>query len=171
MAKTDFYKVNGAKERQDRLIKLSEKNYLLIFGFSKENESDESGWHWRKNYDHMPTVAELKSDIFKLINQATDFAILTKFVWNGKPVYLSQENQMNFKAAYDLAFQTGGATLPIKFKLGEDSEEKPVYHSFQKIESFTDFYTKAVAHVNACINEGWREKDSIDWEKLTAEDE
>ena len=36
------------------------------------------------------------------------------------PVWLSSENQFNYKAAYDLAVQTGGATLPVTFKFGTD---------------------------------------------------
>lgn len=164
MAKTEFFRCNGATERADKLVCLSPTNYLLIFGFDTDAEGNK--YTWRKYYDYKPTIAEIKADVYALINQKTDIQILSSFVWNGKPVWLSTENQINFKAAYDLAFQTGGATLPVKFKLGDDSEDNPVYHTFQKIETFTDFYTKAVAHVNACISDGWKEKDSIDWSKF-----
>ena len=56
----------------------------------------------------------------------------------------------------------GGAMLPIKFKLGEDAEGNAVYHTFENMEDFTDFYTSAVAYINQCLNEGWAEKDSLD---------
>ena len=159
----DFYKVYGAKERQDKIVRLSETNYLLIFGFGKDGDN---GYNYRKNYDHKPSVDELKADIESLINEETDSTILYGFTWNGKSVYLSTENQINFKAAYDLAVQTNGATLPIKFKLGEDEDGNPVYHTFQKIEAFTDFFTKAFSYISKCLNEGWTKKDSIDYAKL-----
>ena len=48
------------------------------------------------------------------------------------PVWLSTENQYNYKAAYDLAVQTGGETLPVTFKFGSD--EQPEYHTFEKLD-------------------------------------
>ena len=78
------------------------------------------------------------------------------------PIWLSSENQFNYKTAYDLAVQTNGASLPIKFKFGTD--ESPVYYTFESLEDFSDFYMSAVAHVNTVLNEGWEKKDSIDWE-------
>lgn len=166
MSATEFFKC-GAERRQDSLTRLSATNYLLIFGYGEE---DGQGYNWRKYYDHKPTSAELKEDIVKLIDSATDKTILTGFKWQGNNVYLSTENQMNFKAAYDLAVQTGGQTLPIKFKLGEDAEGSAVYHVFSELEEFADFYTKAVAFVVSCLNEGWEEKDGIDYEKLIADE-
>lgn len=162
MSVTEFFKC-GAERRQDSITRLSATNYLLIFGYGEE---DGQGYNWRKYYDHKPTTAELKEDIVKLIDSETDNTILTGFKWQGKNVYLSTENQMNFKAAYDLAVQTGGQTLPIKFKLGEDLECNAVYHVFSELEEFADFYTKAVAFVVTSLNEGWEEKDGIDYEKL-----
>lgn len=163
MATTEFFKCYGAEQRQDKIVRLSANNYLLIFGFGEE---EGQGYNMRKYYDHEPTKAELKKDIDGLINASTDSAILDGFKWNGKRVWLSTENQMNFKAAYDLAVQTNGATLPVKFKLGEDSEGAPVYHTFTALSAFSDFYTKAVSHVVGCLNEGWQEKDGVDYDQL-----
>lgn len=166
MEQTEFFKVYGAQERQDQLIKLSANNYLLIFGFGRDSEESESGYTLRKYYDHKPSKSELKSDIDALINKQTELLILDGFVWNGKRVYLSDENQHNFKAAYDLAKDSGGATLPTKFKLGEDEEGEPIYHTFTKIEPFADFIYKAFGYINTTLNEGWVEKDGVDYSKL-----
>jgi hypothetical protein len=68
-------------------------------------------------------------------------------------VWLSTENQFNYKAAYDLAVQTQGATLPVMFKFG--TTDKPVYYTFEDMETFTDFYTKAIHYVNTNLSEGW----------------
>ncbi|MDD6592142.1 MAG: hypothetical protein PUE86_09090 [Prevotella sp.] len=142
------------------MIKIGVKNYLLIYGYG--TDEDGNGYNFRKNYDHKPTKTELKEDITQLIDGITDSKILQGFRWNEVSVYLSTENQMNFKAAFDLNMQTGGLMLPVKFKLGEDTEGNAVYHTFENMEDFTNFYTSAVSYINQCLNEGWAEKDSLD---------
>lgn len=157
MATTEFYRCNGAAERADALVCLSKTNYLLIFGFG--TDEDGNNFTWRKYYDHKPTAREIKQDISDLVNTETDAKILTGFTWNSKPVYLSAENQMNFKAAYDIARDTAGASLPVKFKLGENENGEPVYHTFTKLEPLADFVMKAMSFVVATLNEGWEKKD------------
>jgi len=99
--------------------------------------------------------------VISRINARTDRRILDGFEWHGIKVWLSSENQFNFKAAYDIAVQTGGATLPVRFKLGEDNNGSPVYHVFGDMDEFTDFYTKALSYIVNVLNEGWEEKDSV----------
>ncbi len=161
MKQTDFYKI-GVSRRCDELA-VYRRGAMLMYGFIPREDDTEGGWQWRKGYDHTPSLEEVRSDILALINLQTDQAILSGFVWRGKSVWLSRENQMNFKAAYDLAVQMNGDTLPVKFKLGEDEEGNAVYHTFESMDDFTDFYTKAVAHVNDCLTKGWEEKDGVDW--------
>lgn len=129
---------------------------------------DEVHYTWNEIYFYKKqtpnlSLEQVKEAVVRDINAQTDEKIQFGFVWNGKPVWLSSENQFNFKAAYDLAIQTQGQSLPIKFKLGEDKEGKPIYHIFEEITEFTDFYTKALTFINQCLNEGWKLKDSIDW--------
>lgn len=69
-------------------------------------------------------------------------------------MWLSQENQYDYKAAYDLAFQTDGKTLPVSFKFGTD--ESPVYHTFEMFDELADFYTKAVKHIQEMLENGWK---------------
>lgn len=161
-------KVYGSPKRQDGLYKVGRNKYELIYGFGKDREDDDTGWNYRQRFNYRPTLDEIKEVITAQIDNDTDAKILTQFSWNGKAVYLSKENQMNFKAAYDLAVQTGGQSLPIKFKLGEDAEKNAVYHTFSELAEFSDFYTKAIAFVIACLNEGWEDKDSINYENLIA---
>ena len=166
MTTSNFYKVS-AEARQDQLFYLSSKNTLLIFGYGEDSEL--GGYNWRKNYDHVPTLEELKSDIHALINSETDAKILTGFSWNDIPVYLSEENQRNYKAAYDLCVQAGGMALgSLKFKMAEDENGEPIYHLFETLEEFADFYTKAVVFINTALNEGWEKKDGVDWDALLA---
>lgn len=130
-------------------------------------------YEWREVY--LPkkqtsslTLADIKTAIIADINQRTDAKILSGLVWNGNPVWLSQENQFNFKAAYDLAVQTDGSTLPVTFKLGEQADGTPVYHTFADMADAQDFYTTAVNHIHQTVAEGWQEKDAIDWQPYEA---
>ena len=118
-------KVFGATERHDQLLVFGTKRAVLIYGFGEENGQ---GFDYRQTFDHKPTEKEIRDIIIAQINANTDEKILTGFVWQDKKVWLSTENEFNFKAAYDLAVQSGGMTLPVKFKLGEDSSGLPVYY-------------------------------------------
>lgn len=120
-------------------------------------------------FDHKPTMAEIKEFVLGVVNAKTDERIIGGFVWTPKaggdpiPVWLSTENQFNFKSAYDLAVQKQGATLPVTFKMGETADGTPVYHTFNDMYDADDFYLQAVAHINKTLADGWQEKDSIDW--------
>jgi len=158
-------KVYGIKETFTPIR--SDRSRLIV---SYECHPLEDGIHalWYEIYFYkkphpVVTLDDIKEAILSDINAQTDEKILTGFVWEEKPVWLSSENQFNFKAAYDLAVQTKGKSLPVKFKMGENADGEPVYHTFETIEEFTDFYTKAITYINKCLNEGWEMKDNINW--------
>lgn len=110
-----------------------------------------------------PSLDVIKKTILDWYNQQTDQKILSGFTWKNYPVWLSTENQFNYKAEYDLAVQTGGATLPAKFKFG--TTDAPQYHIFETVEELTDFYIKVVQYIRECLDEGYAKKDAIDWEE------
>lgn len=110
---------------------------------------------------HKPTLAEIKEIVLADMNAEIDKNILEGFEWNGMKVWLSSENQFNYKAAYDLAIQTSGANLPVVFKFG--TTEEPVYHEFEDVQSLTEFYTAAMVYINKQLVDGWKAKDSVDW--------
>lgn len=110
-----------------------------------------------------PSLEQIKTFIINAINKRTDEKIISGFEWNDMPVWLSTENQFNYKAAYDLAVQTGGANLPTVFKFGDN--DNPQYHKFETVEELTDFYMKAMAYINEQLAIGWTKKDTIDWEQ------
>lgn len=153
-------KIYGAKERQDGLYSIGRNKWELFYGFGKDNPNDESGYNWRQKFKQKPSLADIRTIIKETINNETDRKILEGFVWKGMPVWLSTENQFNYKAAYDLAVQTNGATLPVRFKFGTDVA--PVYYTFKSLEDFADFYAQAMVHINTVLNEGWAEKDLAD---------
>lgn len=120
------------------------------------------------------SLQDVKQAVIADINARTDEKIISGFVWtpdgseDGIPVWLSTENQFNFKSAYDLAVQKQGATLPVTFKMGEQEDGTPVYHTFETMDDADDFYLKAVAYINQTLAAGWQEKDSIDWSPYEA---
>ncbi|MCS2390577.1 hypothetical protein NXV57_29070 [Bacteroides thetaiotaomicron] len=72
--------------------------------------------YMEETFDHLPALAEIKAVINEWYNRKITDTIESGYVWNGLKVWLSMENQMNYKTAYDLALQTGGENLPVTFK-------------------------------------------------------
>lgn len=136
--------------------------------YGKEAVGDGVHYTWYEVYfyikkDGMPTFEKAKKAVHDDINAQTDEKILSGWVWNGKPVWLSEENQKNFSEAQRIAVMTEGQSLPVKFKLGEDENGEPVYHTFQSVNVLNQFYLSATAYIQQCLQEGWDRKDSIDW--------
>ena len=124
-----------------------------------QEREDGSATYMEKEFARKPTEDEIKQTIIGWINAQTDEAILSGFKWNDMPIWLSSENQFNYKAAYDLAVQTAGATLPVKFKFGTD--DVPCYHTFQTVEELTDFYIQSIRYIQEKLDECWTQKDAF----------
>ncbi len=110
-------------------------------------------------FDHRPTADEILSVVFEYYNNQTDNIILSGCMYEGNLVWLSRENQFNYKAAFDRAWQTNGKSLPIKVKLGTD--KSPVYRDFNSLNELTDFYTTCMQHIQTTLESGWRKKDEF----------
>ena len=122
-------------------------------------ERDGMATYEEAEFDRRPTLEEIKTAVLASYNARIDEAIRSGFRWEETPVWLSAENQFNYKAAFDLAVQTNGANLPVVFKLGTD--EKPVYREFTTVDELRNFYTAAMAHVQDTLAAGWKAKDEI----------
>lgn len=147
----------GATERHDRLMKIGRNKWELIYGYGTDGVS---GWTYRERFTRKPTQDEIKEIIIAQINRNVEEKILCGLVWKDMPIWLSTENQFNYKSAYDLAVQTGGQSLPVKFKFGTD--EQPVYHTFTTLDDLQEFYMTSLAFVQQVLDEGWQEKDNLD---------
>lgn len=117
--------------------------------------------YMEQEFGHRPTLEEMKGLILAWYNAKVDEAILSGFTYEDMPVWLSAENQFNYKSAYDLAVQTAGAILPVTFKFGTDGQ--PQYRKFEMLDELTDFYVKAMTYIQTTLATGWKEKDAIDW--------
>jgi hypothetical protein len=49
--------------------------------------------------------------------------------------------------------------LPVTFKFG--TYEEPVYREFTSVADLSDFYTKAMQHIQTVLADGWEQKDSF----------
>ncbi len=135
--------------------------YYVRWGYK---EIDENTAFWVEDlYYSKPKFEMLQDTILDWYNKKVDEKILSGFKWKDMEVWLSTENQFNYKAAFDLAIQMQGQNLPIKFKFGKPKD--PTYYTFTTIEDLQDFYLSAMTYINQCLDEGWQEKDSIDWDK------
>ncbi len=117
--------------------------------------------YMEEEFSGKPDSETVRQLIIGWMNGRIEETILSGFVYDGHPVWLSQENQFNYKSAFDLAVQTQGGTLPVTFKFGTDDE--PVYVKFETLEKLQDFYTKVVAFIQQTLSDGWQRKDSVDF--------
>lgn len=144
--------------------KYNDKHVVIMFDYKpvlKEGKETPLATWEECRFNYVPTIDDIKKVVLDYYNKQIDNEITSGLVWNGMKIWLSSENQFNYKAAYDLAIQTNGSTLPIVFKFGD--EQNTVYHEFRNIEELTDFYMSSIKHIQSTLEKGWRMKDNIDW--------
>ena len=110
-------------------------------------------------FSYKPNANDIYNKIVEYVNNSVNYKITNLFVWNGYIVNLSMENQQNYKTAFDLAVQTDGKNLPLKFKFKKGN--KVEYFTFNDLDTLKDFYLKLNKHINDSLSEGWEIKDSI----------
>lgn len=133
-------------------------NIWTVLWDEQKEEKDIS--YMAEFFTEKPTIAKIKDTILNWYNEKINQEIMSGFTWKDIPVWLSIENQLNYKSAYDLAVQTNGQLLPT-FKFG--TTESPVYYKFENLEDLKDFYISAMTYVTETLSKGWQEKDGIDW--------
>lgn len=138
----------------------------ISYGYQEIPDSNDAHFHQVRLYhkqENMIDAARIRKAIIDDINERTDERILSGFVWQGKQVWLSQENQRNFSEAHRMAQAQPELVLPVTFKIGEGEDGTPTYHTFSDFDELNDFYVSAFAHINQCLQEGWTEKDGVDF--------
>lgn len=144
--------------------------YVIGYGLTKLNKSL---YEWFEVYIYkrqqsIVTMADVKDAILNAIDAKTDAKILNgyEFTTDGAEapivVWLSKESQTNFSEAHRLQI------VPVKFKLNETEDKQAIYHTFETFEELNRFYIGGVQYINQCLNEGWAEKDAIDWSPYEA---
>ena len=109
--------------------------------------------YMEETFDHLPALAEIKAVINEWYNRKITDTIESGYVWNGLKVWLSTENQMNYKTAYDLAFADRRGKPSCYFQARE--EDNPTFYEFASMQQLQEFYTGAVKHIQETQKEGW----------------
>ena len=99
------------------------------------------------------TFADVKAAIIADIDERIKAQIIGGMTWNGKPVWYSIENQLNFT----------NATAPVTLKIGEQEDGTPIYENFETADQLAAFCIACNAHKQNALTAGWAEKDGIDW--------
>lgn len=158
--------MNGKKSDFDPI---REEGSRIVIGYGLKKIKGTDLYEWfeiyipKKTVNHL-SLQDVKDAIINDIDARTDAKILNgyQFTPDGAEesitVWLSKESQTNFSEAQRLQI------IPVKFKLNETEDKQPIYHTFETIEELNRFYLGGVQYINQCLNEGWAEKDGIDWE-------
>jgi len=147
-------KVNGLKT--DFAPMRNEGTRITIcYGLKKV---DGKLYEWHEIYLPKTQNANLSLDIVKTailndINKRVKTAIISGFVWNENPVWLSEENQLNFSQA----------VVPATLKIGEQQDGTPIYETFDTKTDLKAFNEACTLWKQQCLSEGYNEKDAIDW--------
>lgn len=163
-------KING-KQSDFALMRTEGTQILIGYGLKKITGTKLYEWYEvsiPKAQINQLSLQDVKDAIINDIDARTDAKILNgyQFTPDGAEesitVWLSKESQTNFSEAQRLQI------IPVKFKLNETEDKQPIYHTFETIEELNRFYLGGVQYINQCLNEGWAEKDGIDWEPYEA---
>ena len=169
--------MNKMSGKKSDFAYLREDASRIIIGYDlKEISEDLCEWnevYLYKRQHATISLADVKQAILDDINARTTEKIVSGLLWTSAdgeqiPVWLSVEQQLNFMSAYTRAVQTNGATLPVTFKMGEQEDGTPVYHTFVTMAEAEDFYQHATDHIHSLQAAGWQEKDAIDWQPYEA---
>ena len=170
--KTDFAPI---REDASRVI--------VSYGYQEADEENATWFevYFYKKQASQVSLADVKSAIIADIDARTDEKILNGYEWtilHGDPqkakkqrligetvkVWLSRENQSNYKAKYDLHYQKPEAlTFPTVYKIAENDQKEAIFEEFQSFEELEQFYLGGIAYIEATVQAGWAEKKSIDW--------
>lgn len=142
---------------------IGNENYLLRWDVKKDNEV----YSYEECIIKNPTINEIKELIINYYNKQCDQEIVQGFYFEDNQVWLTTENTFNYKAAWDLAFQTNGASLPTTFKFGPTGT--PVYRVFKEVEDIQNFHVKFISYIDTTLKKYWEIKDNIDWSKYELE--
>lgn len=170
-------------------IREDESRTIISYDYVAEEDGVNATWYEIYVYKvEKQTIGyqEVCDAIIEDINARVSEKILTGYQWkvlHGEDeglvvnVWLSTENQANYKAKHDTALQYPQLTeFPMQYKIGEYEEQKeseegekterkkrPVYEYFANIQELAQFYLGGVAFIESCYKEGWAKKDSMDF--------
>ena len=104
-------------------------------------------------FPYKPTLQEVREFVLGVINQRITDRIVGGMTWQGKPVWLSIENQLNFSQA----------VAPCTLKIGETTDSISINETFDTAEALKSFWDACLAWKDKCLSDGRAEKDNFDF--------
>jgi hypothetical protein len=137
------------------LVKEEGTRVVIAYGLQEEEGKELATWHevYCPKKQGKPTFEAAKAAIIADINARITERIVGGMTFEGKPVWLSIENQINFTTA----------TAPCRLKIGEEADGTPVYHDFETKAQLKAFNDACLAWKNEQLEAGRAEKEGIDW--------
>ena len=163
-------KVFGMTERF-ALIDTTGSRTVVNYGKEEVDEIN-STWHevsFSKAHSEKPSIEQIKTAIIEDINADIKTTILNGFEYTIRhgqqegtvvKLWLSEANQQDFG---DLRSSADSLEFPVRYKVGQDGEGKPVYEYFQDSEEIHDFSCSITQFIHQCQEDGWDLKDNFDF--------
>ena len=129
---------------------------IISYSMTPESDGVHATWYevyFNKKEVQKPSLEQIKDAVINDINARVKDNIISGFVWNGKPVWLSEENQMNFAQG----------VVPVTLKIGEEEDKSPIYQDFITADELRSFSDECSVWKQHCLTDGYAEKDNIDW--------
>ncbi len=123
--------------------------------------NNDTHYLFNKEYKGKPTQETVSDDVLNELNSECEKEIIENLEINGKKVWLSFENQQNYKMLYDY-FTKNTTKLPLKVKL-YDENGVGEYKEFDSFEDYETFYFATIEHINSTLAKYWEIKDNINW--------
>lgn len=162
-------KVKNRKEVFKPIVKIGDKSCIVAWDYKPVTKINNKGIEvetplaiWQEeSFNFIPTIDFIKEMIYNYYNAMIEEEIICGFEWNGMKVWLTSENQFNYKSIYDLAIQNENGILPVTMKFG--TTDKPTYYTFKKVDDLRNFYISCINHIQTTLKKGWQKKDDINW--------
>lgn len=122
--------------------------------------NNDTHYLFNKEYKGKPTLETVSNDVLKELNNECEKEIREGFKYNEYSVWLSLENQQNYKMLFDYLMK--GGTEQTKVKL-YDTNGNGVYKEFEDIDEYKPFYFLIIEHINKILYKYWTIKDNIEW--------
>lgn len=139
------------------LVRETYSQTIISYGIEPMADGIHATWqevYFNKKEVQKPSLEQIKDAVINDINARVKDNIISGFVWNGKPVWLSEENQMNFAQG----------VAPVTLKIGEEEDKTPIYQDFETADELRSFSDECSVWKQQCLTDGYAEKDGIDWE-------
>ena len=152
--------IEVGKLEQYKAVKHINDKYIICWGLTHHGK-DIYSWNYA-SLTYKPSIDKIKDIINSYYNELTKTNIENNFKWNGMNIFLSIENQIDYKLLFDTTVLLNGKNLPedVKFKIGKNN----FYYTFEDIDDMKDLIVAMNNHIRKYLKEGYKLKESIDYE-------